>query len=378
MRWALRHALHPKANTTTLRVAEALADKANRRGQLAYGRNTLAVDLHLSVPCVASHTRILRELGLLVWVQHGSKANVLRTRAPQEEPTAYKATGTIFALVVPPPYDREHGRRTSGDGYNARLVSVSDRGRRHEIRMAKAATRRHATRPTAGRRKPPSCGGLALNENLKARGKINYTRTRARERPSHRLPQNQPLTPSLTREFIQAAEAIQLEVPWLAHTCSRRLAFVLRSRLTTGATVSALSRELAHATTQFVRQPLAYLANHLQRHPTPPVEAEHRVDQPFEWIQVSTVASRPSPISLLPLVSTRFLEPADDIPSGIRHDPVLVRTWEERQVALALQRTLEYWHERDRQRGHHWDTIDADDPFQAPDAPDLEWIPVYA
>ncbi|MEW1914625.1 hypothetical protein AB0442_40685 [Kitasatospora sp. NPDC085895] len=377
VRWALRAGLHPRANATTLRVAEALAAKANRHGHLGYGRNSLAEALGVSVACVAVHTRVLREVGLLAWVEHGSKANVLRTRAPEQQPTTYKATGTIFALVVPPAYDQEHGRRLSGSGYRARLVAVTDRGRRHEVRMARAAARRQATRPGAGRRTPPSCGGLALKREVKAEEKFNYTRVRARETRSQPTEQHQRLTPGLTRDFIRAAQELQSEVAWLVGVCPRRLAYLLRSRLLAGTTMSALARELRTATGQFVRRPLAYLADYLQRHPAPREDGAERADAPSEWIQVPTQVAHPSPIPLLPLVSRRFLGSGDEAPASLRDDPTLKQAWEERQVALAVQRTLAYWHEQDASRGHHWDTGANDYSFAPSRTRDMEWIPVY-
>ncbi|GJF33036.1 hypothetical protein KNE206_57360 [Kitasatospora sp. NE20-6] len=378
VRWALRRGFHPRANTTTLRIAEALAEKANRRGHLGYGRNALAADLNLSVACVAAHTRVLRELGLLAWVEHGSKTNVLRTRAPHQQPNAYKATGTIFALVVPPAYDLAHGRGTSGTGYHARLVAVTDRGRRHETRMAKAATRRNATRPTGGRRTPPSCGGLALKQTLQAGENINYTRSRARETTTRHPDPPQRLTPGLARDFIQASEALQAEVSWLSRVCPRRLAFLLRDRFLAGATVPALARELRNATRELVRQPLAYVADHLRRHPTPRITESERADAPSRWIQVPTLAVRPSPIPLRPLVSRRFLDPHVETPASVRHDPVLEQAWEERQVSLAIERTLAYWREQDPVSAHHWGTVEEPDSFGPVDDRDLEWIPVYA
>ncbi|MGW4895839.1 hypothetical protein ACWEQL_26790 [Kitasatospora sp. NPDC004240] len=376
VRWALKHGFHPKANATTLRVAEALAAKTNRHGHLGYGRIALAEQLGLSVNCIAAHTRTLRELGLLAWVEHGSKANVLRTRNPHQQPTMYKATGTIFALVAPPAYDSAHGRRIEGTGYHARLVAVSDRGRRHETRIARAAARRSATRPTAGRRTPPSRSGFALKEVPKAQGEITYTRARARDTTSpphhlHRVP------PTQAREFIQASEFVQTQVSWLRGTCSRRLAYLLRGRLLAGATPTQLAQELRIATSVLVRRPLAYLADYLRRFPTRRVSEHDRADMPQEWIHVPVQAARPSPIPLRPLISRRFLQPTETVPDSLTDDPELTAAWEDRQVALAIARTLDYWRQQDADRGHPWDQDGDDDPFGLPRDRDMEWIPVY-
>lgn len=363
LRWALRLGVHPKATTTTLRVAEALAAKANRQGHLAYGRTALAAHLDLSVDCVAAHSRILRELGLLVWVEHGSKANILRTRNPGIPPTSYKGTATIFAFTVPAAYDSACGRRLNSQGYHARVIAVTDRGRRHETRMARAAYRGHATRPTAGRTTSPSRGSSRLQQEAKAGGKNNYTRKLAHN-PSSPVHHHPRTTPAQAKACIAAAQNVRQKVHWLRGTCSRRLAYLLRGRLLApGADLADLAAELYTAPRGPVRDPLAFLAHYLRLHPTTTGSEPECVGGPTSEYEPAVGAQRPSPISLLTLVSRRFL--GDDLatPASLVQLPHLSQAWEERQVALAIARTLEYWRSQDAQGGHPWDRSEEPEAF---------------
>ncbi|MET9615712.1 hypothetical protein [Kitasatospora indigofera] len=384
LRWALKSGLHPRANATTLRVAELLVAKSNRRGHLAYGRLALAERLGLSVDCVAVHTRVLRELGLLVWIEHGSRANILRTRNPGQEPTSYKGTGTIFAMVVPPAYDQAHGRRISGFGYHARVVGVTDRGRRHEARLARAASPSRSTRPNAGVTSPPSRGGCSSEQSLQAGGTRNYTRARAHDHESDGPGSSKalPVTPSRVREFIEFTRAVQALVPWLRPACPRRLSYLLRDRLLAhSVTPRELASELLYVPKTLVRTPLAYLAHYLKRAKDGRGESLVRADLPTSWAEVPIVAPRPSPIPLLPLVSRRFLGEQDHPGASLANMPALQAAWEQREVAKAIERTLAYWRAQDEDRPHPWDEVGRDDPF-ADDSSRLprhgyEWIPVY-
>ncbi|MFF1870237.1 hypothetical protein [Kitasatospora herbaricolor] len=384
LRWALKAGLHPRANATTLRVAEVLVAKSNRRGHFAYGRLALAERLGLSVDCVAVHTRVLRELGLLVWIEHGSRANILRTRNPGQEPTSYKGTGTIFAMVVPPAYDQAHGRRITGFGYHARIVGVTDRGRRHEARLARAASPSRSTRPNAGVTSPPSRGGSSSEQSLKAGGTTNYTRTRAHDHKSDHLGSSNPMpvTPSRVREFVEFTQALQALVPWLRLACPRRLSYLLRDRLLDQAiTPRELASELLYAPRAIVRKPLAYLAHYLKRAKAGGDEILVRADLPTSWAEVPIVTPRPSPIPLLPLVSRRFLDQQDQPGESLADMPALQAAWEEREVAKAIARTLAYWRAQDEGLPHPWDEVGQDDPF-GDDTSRLprqgyEWIPVY-
>ncbi|MEU1824258.1 hypothetical protein ABZ502_17745 [Streptomyces abikoensis] len=71
------------ANGTTVRIAQDIADRMHRSkdGTVAYCLASMQQRLRLSERCIALHVAILRELGLLAWVERGSSMrNALRTR----------------------------------------------------------------------------------------------------------------------------------------------------------------------------------------------------------------------------------------------------------------------------------------------------------
>ncbi|CAM5496039.1 hypothetical protein SANTM175S_04990 [Streptomyces antimycoticus] len=64
------------------------------------------------------HGGYLRELGALVWVEHGSRTNRRRLMGL----TGYAATATVYAATIPPCFDHAMGHRIVGTGYEARIV----------------------------------------------------------------------------------------------------------------------------------------------------------------------------------------------------------------------------------------------------------------
>lgn len=123
--WLIGAGLHPKANDTTLAVAEDLAARMDySSGHVRYGMDAMAARLGISRAGVKRHVGYLRELGALAWVQHGTRINIRRTLGL----TGYAATATVYAAVIPPVYDRAMGHRVVGAGYSARIV-IDQRGR---------------------------------------------------------------------------------------------------------------------------------------------------------------------------------------------------------------------------------------------------------
>jgi AraC-like DNA-binding protein len=117
--WLIAAGLHPRANATTLKVAEDLADRMDYdTGHVRYCLDETASRLGISRATVKRHVGFLRELGALAWVQHGSKANI-RARMGLK---GYAATATVYAAVIPPAYDHAMGHTIVGSGYTARIV----------------------------------------------------------------------------------------------------------------------------------------------------------------------------------------------------------------------------------------------------------------
>ncbi|MEW1754159.1 hypothetical protein [Streptomyces angustmyceticus] len=117
--WLVSAGLHPKANDTTLRVAEDLAQRMDfDTGWVLYGLDRLAARLRISRATAKRHVKYLRELGALVFVAHGTQRNSRRARGLE----GYAPTATTYAATIPPCYDHAMGHRLIGTGYQARIV----------------------------------------------------------------------------------------------------------------------------------------------------------------------------------------------------------------------------------------------------------------
>jgi hypothetical protein len=132
--WLLGAGIHPKAGPTTRALAQDLAKRMDyTRGIVLYDLQGTARRLDVSVATVKRHVAILRELGALVWLVHGSKRNL---RLPGRK---YTATATIYGAVIPRCYDEAMGHRLSGRGYEARVCGFTDRGRELAIDRARSS-----------------------------------------------------------------------------------------------------------------------------------------------------------------------------------------------------------------------------------------------
>ncbi|MEW9521837.1 hypothetical protein [Streptomyces tubercidicus] len=122
--WLVSAALHPKANATTLRVAEDLSARMDYDlGHVLYDLDGTAARLRISRATVKRHVRYLRELGALVFVVHGTQRNSRRARGLD----GYAATATTYAATIPACFDHAMGHRLIGTGYDARIV-IDQRG----------------------------------------------------------------------------------------------------------------------------------------------------------------------------------------------------------------------------------------------------------
>ncbi|MEU1327158.1 hypothetical protein [Streptomyces microflavus] len=117
--WLIAAGLHPKANQTTLLVAQDLAKRMDySTGHVRYGLEDMAVRLDLDRSSVARHVKYLRQLGSLAWAARGTRSNVRRALGL----SGYAATATVYAAVIPAAYDHAMGHRIIGEGYGARVV----------------------------------------------------------------------------------------------------------------------------------------------------------------------------------------------------------------------------------------------------------------
>ena len=117
---------------TTVRLAQELAKLAPCRPGVEF----LARKLQVKERTVEYHLSMLRESGLLVYIERGTRVRGERARASE------------FALVIPVEFDRALGIRTAGEGTGRRMVGIAEAGRELIARMGdKAARKWRAARP---------------------------------------------------------------------------------------------------------------------------------------------------------------------------------------------------------------------------------------
>ncbi|MEV8334284.1 hypothetical protein [Streptomyces niveus] len=216
--WLVKHRAHPKAlATTTVNVAADLAARMDfQRGIVLYDLEGTAHRLGISRATVKRHIKVLRELGTLVWLQHGSRRNL---RLPGR---AYTATATVYGATIPPVYDQAHGHRLSGRGYTARHIGFTPEGRRQAI----LAARESATRT---RREPPS--RTPITHDPEADLRHRSTTTRPARRATLRKPRTSILGATVTAAAYQAADRLARALrplhTWLQHSRTDQLSWAL-------------------------------------------------------------------------------------------------------------------------------------------------------
>lgn len=230
---------HPRANATTLKVARDIADRmpASKDGHVAYALAGMQQRLGLGRSTVMEHVAILREMGVLCWVEHGSLRNALRTRLGNRftAGVGYRATATIYAPCAPPAYDRARGRIREGGGYHSRIRGYTPAGRATAIAEAR---RRSAHRtPSSSRRTPHSPAGRGEGSKDSATPKRRTTTT-SREGGSTGVTAQQAAV------GMAHAQRVQLEVWWTQGTCVRQLAYALRPLTSAGYGWREIAREL--------------------------------------------------------------------------------------------------------------------------------------
>ncbi|MER8268025.1 cell wall protein [Streptomyces griseus] len=279
MVWLVSAGLLPEAGPSTMLVAEDLAGRMDyRRGIAIYDLDGIVRRTGLSRATVKRHVRILRELGSLVWLVHGSKRNIA---APGEK---YMATATIYGAVIPPAYDDAMGHQLSGTGYQARVCGVTPAGRelavtasaarsadreatgrrtqrgRPEVRRA-CTSRAPEVRPVdnpavdnsspAGR-EPHSPGPYHRSPDVRVESGCNDTsRMRASRSTTSISPEkrsnNRPVARRTVRQVqrgIWITRQVRARVNWIQGARLRRLEYVLRPLLDSGLDADTIAAEL--------------------------------------------------------------------------------------------------------------------------------------
>ncbi|MEW9513766.1 cell wall protein [Streptomyces bacillaris] len=156
--WLVAAGLHQEAGPTTLVIARDLAARMDyRRGLVIYDLEGTARRTDTSPATVKRHVKVLRELGALVWLIHGSKRNIALPGEP------YMATATIYGAVIPAVFDEAMGHRLSGTGYEGRVCGVTKAGRKRAVAQATARSEaRHQGRRRAERQRPSGRRGARV------------------------------------------------------------------------------------------------------------------------------------------------------------------------------------------------------------------------
>lgn len=248
VRWMLAAGFHPHIGDVTLAVAEDFAARMHRSGagHIAYGRRSMTGRLGLSQRALANHVRYLRELGLLAWVEHGSRANTNRARGLP----GYRGTATIYAAVAPRVWDTTMGRTVTGSGYTARVTGYTPAGRLREIDRQIQLSGKAWRAGRGGSRCTPSLWVATGSRSLSVVGVKNYSprehaysRTHQQALP-HLAPGADGVSPAQCAHAIDVAAWLTRRIWWLVGARLRETAFALRPMLAAGCSRDDIAAEL--------------------------------------------------------------------------------------------------------------------------------------
>jgi hypothetical protein len=223
--WLIAAGHHPRANATTLRVAEDLADRMDYdTGHVRYQLDATAARLGISPASLKRHVKYLRELGALAWVQRGTRANIRRVLGLP----GYAATATVYAAVIPPCYDHAMGHTLIGSGYTARII-VDLRNQPNPVDNPPVDN------PGTEGLEPPSLTVVKKESQVQIVGGFNYTSRASRQQtdPRHHNTSSSDKsgrrrTASDVERGIKVIRMVRALVNWTQKVPLRRLEYVLR------------------------------------------------------------------------------------------------------------------------------------------------------
>lgn len=264
--WLIGVGLHRGATDTTQRVAADLASRMDySTGHVRYCLDEMVARTGLSRATIKRHVAVLRELGALVWVVHGTRSNIRRALGLD----GYAGTATVYAATIPPAYDHAMGHRIIGTGYTARALA-----QRPERPVDNVPVDNHGSET----REPPSLSLVKEEGKLKVVGGSNYTsRKRATcsttSTPHPKTSSNKwqgkgatGRTAGQVAKDILIARHVRARVNWTQGEGLRRLAYALRPLIDKGWELEAIVAELAGMCLTWRPQaPAAYLASELAR-----------------------------------------------------------------------------------------------------------------
>ncbi|WP_331622464.1 cell wall protein [Streptomyces sp.] len=236
MVWLIAAGLHPRAGATTQRVAEDLAGRMDYdTGHVRYCLDETAARLGVNRATVKRHIKVLRELGTLAWLVHGTRTNIRRALGMP----GYAGTATVYAAVIPPVYDHAMGHRLVGAGYTARIVVEHTAGPVDNS-------------PVENLDAPPSLSVVKEERKMKVEGGWNYTsrasRPTASTSPTRKRSSSAGAprrSPAQVARDCRIAAQVRPRVNWTQSERNlRRLAFALRPLIDQGMDVHDITAEL--------------------------------------------------------------------------------------------------------------------------------------
>ncbi|MFF7415471.1 hypothetical protein [Streptomyces lydicus] len=187
------------------------------RGIVVYDLKGTARRVGVSVATVKRHVAVLRELGALVWLVHGSKRNL---RMPGRK---YTATATIYGAVIPRCYDDAMGHRLTGHGYSARVCGITDQGRQLAVTAAKQP-----------QPEPHSLGPSPRTPASVESGVVKATRPARSTKKPRKTILGRSVTAAAFAAAHRIATAVRPLVNWAQHATHSQLAWVLIDKVLEG------------------------------------------------------------------------------------------------------------------------------------------------
>lgn len=276
VQWLIAAGLHPKANQTTMRIAEDLAARMDYdTGHVLYGLTDMISRTGISRAQIARHISYLRELGALAWVQHGTRTNLLAAMGLK----GYKGTATVYAAVIPATYDRAMSHRIIGAGYTARIV-IDQRGQQQPTQGHDAPQTNPVDTPSnppvdnsaLEGRETPSLTWLREESQVQVESGFNYT-SQARQAKNPISHQSTSIngrrrTAADVRKAAQTVRLVRAFVNWTQTVSLRRLEYVLRPWTDRGWDAMRITDELTGLCSGMrwkPKQPAAFIRAHISK-----------------------------------------------------------------------------------------------------------------
>ncbi|MFE3553394.1 winged helix-turn-helix domain-containing protein [Streptomyces sp. NPDC059193] len=256
-RYRPRRAHGPAFGDTTVRIANELV----RFSPCRPGVDHLAHRLGLSERTVQYHLQMLRQAGLLAYVQRGTRVRAEGRRASE------------FARIVPAAFDRCLGVRVVGSGVRRRPVGMAEAGRaemaalgRKAVRSARRRRSRPGRRRARARCTPMGVTTPALspagNTRPPSEAKLGHGKTPTSTSTSTHG--NGGRLNAVGHRFRLAAELVR-RVGWLGRSSVPRIAWIVRHVADAGWTADEVLAWLhARGEADVVRRPSGLLATLLQ------------------------------------------------------------------------------------------------------------------